>query len=528
MDDPTIYRNALAGGTILQEYRIERVLGAGGFGVTYLARDRQLELAVAIKEYLPSAFAQRALDGTVFPVNSDHDKDFRWGLDRFIKEARTLALFNHPNIVRVKRFFELNGTGYMVMDYESGESFSSWLKRNAEPQQAQLQSIAARLLDGLAVVHGAGFLHRDIKPGNILVRGAGSPVLIDFGAARFAFGGAAQSLTAIVTPCYTPLEQYSPDGNQGPWSDLYALAGTLYRAVTRENPPEAALRLKFDAVPQKLATARPRFAAAFLEAIEWGMAVDEKRRPQSVEAWRAALLQGGAAAKVSQPGRQPLPAVRPDAAASRIAPAAAPSRGHSRRRDANATAASGGRSFWTWAALVALPLCGMAVGAKWLHKPEEPPHGSGNVLESRPHRPELRHLQPPPARADIARPAAQEPPVPAWVPRDGGARRDAGGPAAAGYDRPAGPPPAPPSIAQAFRSADSDGNGRISFEEARRGLPPWVARRFAEIDTDRDGELTPDELLRFKRLELEPRGPLPPPGQPGPPPPLNAYAPAAR
>ena len=263
MGDSTEYRNALEMGTTLSEYQLKSVLGVGGFGMTYLAWDANLEKHVAIKEYLPGDLALRALDGSVVPVSTDHQYDYQWGLERFIIEARTLARFSHPHIVRVNRYFEANGTGYMVMDYEEGESLSQWLKRAPLPPETELRRILLPLLDGLAAVHAAQFLHRDIKPSNIFMRANGTPVLLDFGAAR-ATGGGTRSLTAVLTPGYAPLEQYATDGKQGPWSDIYAMGGVLYRAVTDRNPPDAVSRLQDDAVKAGLAAAQDAWLAEAL------------------------------------------------------------------------------------------------------------------------------------------------------------------------------------------------------------------------------------------------------------------------
>ncbi len=218
--------NALPRGYALHEYHIESVLGAGGFGLTYLATDANLNLKVALKEYLPGDFAARAEDSTVQPKPGDAAESFQWGLQRFMDEAKTLASFRHPNIVRVMRFFEANKTGYMVMEFVEGKPLPEWIgPRRPLPQQS-LQALAGPLLDGLAVIHKSGFLHRDIKPANIFMRDDGSPVLLDFGSARELKGGN-QELTAVVSPGYAPLEQYHAHGKQGPWSDLYAFGGVM-------------------------------------------------------------------------------------------------------------------------------------------------------------------------------------------------------------------------------------------------------------------------------------------------------------
>ena len=298
------YRNALQPQTTLHEYRIEQVLGAGGFGTTYLARDTHLDKQVAIKEYFPSDIAMRATEGTVQPATTDREADYKWGLDRFLQEARTLARFSHPNIVRVVRYFEANGTAYMVMDYERGEPLKNLLIVNARLPEAQLRRLAGPLLDGLRAVHAAGFLHRDIKPDNIFVRSDGTPVLIDFGSARNALGGETRALTAILTPGYAPLEQYATDGRQGPWTDLYALGGVFYRCVTGTQPPDAVTRMRGDTLADGLAKAASAYSAPFLRAIGWALTLDEKKRPQSVDAWRTVLLaaaSGPAVPKASAP-----------------------------------------------------------------------------------------------------------------------------------------------------------------------------------------------------------------------------------
>jgi serine/threonine protein kinase len=281
------YRNALPLGSMLLEYRLESVLGSGGFGMTYLAYDTHLEIKVAIKEYLPVELAVRALDGCIVPVSTGTEYNYKWGLDRFLQEARLLAKFSHPNIVTVSRYFEANGTAYMVMNYESGVSLSQLLKRIPEPDEELLMRILLPLLDGLHAVHQAGFLHRDIKPSNIFIRDTGVPVLLDFGAARLAVGGTTRTMTSILTPGYAPLEQYSTDGNQGPWTDIYSMAAVMFRAVIGDNPPDSVTRLKGDPVMSYLIEARNRFTTGFLHGVNRGLEVDEKKRPQSVPEWKA-------------------------------------------------------------------------------------------------------------------------------------------------------------------------------------------------------------------------------------------------
>src|SRR5712671_1785761 len=193
--------NALPTGyTLKEEYRIEAMLGAGGFGLTYLAHDVNLNTKVAIKEYLPADFAVRSEDQSVQPKTASVQVSFDWGLKRFLEESRTLASFRHPNIVRVMRFFEANGSAYMVMEFVEGAALPDWIKERRPLGEAQVAALAAPLLDGLEVVHNAGFLHRDIKPANVYVREDGSPVLLDFGSARVQ----ASEHTAVVSPGYAP------------------------------------------------------------------------------------------------------------------------------------------------------------------------------------------------------------------------------------------------------------------------------------------------------------------------------------
>ena len=286
---------ALAPGFRLHEYRIERVLGQGGFGITYLATDVHLNSMVAIKEYLPEEIAFRTGDRSVSPNASQHSDRYREGLESFLVEARTLATFRHPAIVRVARFFEAHRTAYMVLEYEEGQPFKTWWPAHREIGEAGLLELLLPLLDGLAAVHAAGFLHRDIKPDNIQVRqGDGRLVLLDFGSAGQTVAVACQG-AVVVTPGYAPLEQYGL-GQQGAWTDLYALGATLYWAVTGKKPPDAEQRA---ANPRGFVAAvdagtgagagSGHFGAAFLQAIDWALTVDVTQRPQTVAELKRAL-----------------------------------------------------------------------------------------------------------------------------------------------------------------------------------------------------------------------------------------------
>ena len=280
----------LKAGTRLHEYRIDGVLGEGGFGVTYLATDVHLNAAVAIKEYLPQDIVFRGADGSVSPTASEHLQRYRQGLDAFLVEARTLASFRHRAIVRVARFFEAHRTAYMVLEVEKGEPLKTWWPEHRKIGEKALVELLLPLLEGLQAVHEAGFLHRDIKPDNIQVRAAdGSLVLLDFGSAGQAAGVAPDGLV-VVTPGYAPIEQYGI-GEQGPWTDLYALGATLYWCVSGRKPPDAETR-KADprAYSRAVEAGRDVFGDAFLKAIDWALATDPAKRPRTVTEWRQALL----------------------------------------------------------------------------------------------------------------------------------------------------------------------------------------------------------------------------------------------
>jgi len=309
------HRHALPEGFVLEGYRIEGLLGAGGFGLTYRAREIELGRLVAIKEYLPNGIAGRETGQSAIHVISDTAQaDYDYGLGRFRDEAQTLVAFRHPNIVTVLRFFQANATAYLVMDYVEGESLEAILTREGPMPEKRLRALLGPLLDGLQNVHDAGFLHRDIKPDNIFVRASGAPVLIDFGSARQALGGASLGMTAIVSGGYAPIEQYTTHGKQGPWSDIYGLGATLYQAVTGHMPPEAIARIDGDGYILAGAAARGVYSGGLLAAIDAALAMKQESRPQSVSEFRDIL--GGGPAKMGPAPRRKVGPNAPQGALS--------------------------------------------------------------------------------------------------------------------------------------------------------------------------------------------------------------------
>ncbi len=274
----------------LLEYRIDSVIGEGGFGITYLATDIHLYGKVAIKEYLPVDVALRTSDHSVAPRSLEDQHDYQRGLDQFLVEARILATFRHHNIVRVIRFFEAHNTAYIVLEYERGQSLKQWWPMHRDLPERDLLMLLQPLLDGLAMVHDAGYLHRDIKPDNIHVRRSDkSLVLLDFGSASQT-RPERQQAAAAVTPGYASPEQY--DGSaQRATSDVYSLGATLYWMTTGNKPPSAPLRL--DGVDPLIAAteaAKSRFSTKFLLAIDAALRLDPADRPQQITQLRKALF----------------------------------------------------------------------------------------------------------------------------------------------------------------------------------------------------------------------------------------------
>ena len=298
MTTPTQQKAAdtLAPGYHLGEYLIEEVLGQGGFGITYRAQDTRLGARVAIKEYFPQSYSARDAHSTIIPRTGADLENYRWGLAEFLKEARALAKFKHPHIVRVLRYLETNGTAYMVMEYEEGETLASYLRNHGgQLDEPRLLRIFLQVLGGLQAVHDLGLLHLDIKPDNIYLRANQEPMLIDFGSARQTRGdGGTQKI--MLTPGYCALEQYPGHGDIGAWSDVYSVGATLYRCITGQMPIDSLerqdkfARSHIDPLRPATSFERPFYSAEIRRCIDAALNLSSADRPVSAFALQQGLM----------------------------------------------------------------------------------------------------------------------------------------------------------------------------------------------------------------------------------------------
>jgi len=305
--------NTLQIGSMLREYEILSVLGQGGFGITYKARDTHLDKIMVIKEYMPNAFASRSNNTTVTCIPK-HKETFEWGLKSFLNEAKTLSKFDHISIVKALNFFEANGTAYFVMDFYEGETLEDYLIRhpNKKFSQDEILSVMMPIIEGLKAVHTEGFLHRDIAPDNIFLRQTKPPILIDFGASRNALGVQSQSIEAIVKHGYSPPEQYiSRTSKQNETTDLYAISAVIYQMITGTKPPESTERQSEvfegnqDLLVDIVNEYKDRFEASFLKTITKGLSIKQNDRVQSIREFQEGLV--GESGTVPSPPPPPNP-----------------------------------------------------------------------------------------------------------------------------------------------------------------------------------------------------------------------------
>ena len=302
----------------LQEFVVEGLIGVGGFSIVYRVRDTRLDRQVAIKEYIPAALATRGRNGEVQARSPNHREHFDLGLHSFINEARLLASFDHPALVKVYRFWADNGTAYMVMPYYQGMTLKKWLATlGTPPSEAWLRELARELVDALDTLHHEKCYHRDVAPDNVLLlynKHGGTfleqkprPLLLDFGAARRVISDATQNLTAILKPGYSPVEQYDGEVSmrQGPWTDVYALCAVLYAALAGKVPPSSIARVVKDDMLPAMSLGSGRYSAPFLAAIDAGLAIWPQKRPQSMGELREWFAATSVAAPVAPPAEPP-------------------------------------------------------------------------------------------------------------------------------------------------------------------------------------------------------------------------------
>ncbi|MET3379707.1 MULTISPECIES: serine/threonine-protein kinase [Variovorax] len=361
-------------GSRLAEFEVTRVIGQGGFGVVYEAWDHTLERVVAIKEYLPTSLSTRQNDGTVVPLSERHRETFDLGMRSFINEARLLAQFDHPSLLKVYRFWQEKGTTYMVMPFYRGDTLREALV--AIPAGVD-ESWLIRIMDGvtqaLAVMHNANCYHRDIAPDNIiLLEGSGRPVVLDFGAARRVITDKTQAITVILKPGYAPIEQYAemPDMSQGAWTDVYALAAVMHVAVCGRAPPPSVARLLSDSYVPLAGNEilRQRYSLRLLEAIDAGLGVRPEQRPQSMAELRAALDLEVGHSIAPTPRTQPPSGARSgnsNADAATVIASGKSKAGGKAPAPAPAPTGGGGKSNKTVAALVSVAVLAAAAGGGW-------------------------------------------------------------------------------------------------------------------------------------------------------------------
>jgi serine/threonine protein kinase len=300
------HKYSLPPGSRLRQYVIVRMLGHGGFGLTYLADDTKLDRKVAIKELLPMDFAIRKTDGMSVVARSQKDKiSLEWARQRFLEEGQTLAGLHHPSILPVYEIFQEHGTAYLVTAFIEGENLEDWLRKSPRPSEKEIRSMAISLLDALELVHEHGYLHRDVKPENILMdRQNRVPILIDFGNARIASGAKSANLTAVLTKGYAPIEQYQTKGRQGPYTDLYALGAVLYRIIKGVAPEDAADRWEQDKVESLCQRPPPGYSRELLATVDKALQMQRENRWQNCRDWKAAL---GVSDQILRPFPGPTP-----------------------------------------------------------------------------------------------------------------------------------------------------------------------------------------------------------------------------
>ncbi|MEO5334983.1 MAG: serine/threonine-protein kinase [Magnetococcus sp. YQC-5] len=287
------YVGALPEGYNLRQYEIKEVLGQGGFGVTYLAKDTMLDILVAIKEFYPNVLGMARTPAWEVRVADKKDqKLFDQCLERFVDEGRNIARFRNENIVRIMSFFKDNGTAYLIMEFVEGESLEAKFQKGEWRGEMELMGVLRPLMKALQLLHNEGFVHRDVKPANIYIRKDGSPLLLDFGAARQFVSENSSHLTTFLTPGFAPIEQYSGKKSEhGPWTDIYSLAAVLYTGVVGKPPLDMIARSNSllhngtDPLVPAMRLGKEKYSRVFLASIDRALKVGPKERPQNMDEW---------------------------------------------------------------------------------------------------------------------------------------------------------------------------------------------------------------------------------------------------
>jgi serine/threonine protein kinase len=287
---PTQANQPLADGYRLQNYRIRKVLSCGGFSIVYIAHDEN-DVPVAIKEYLPSSLALRNQGDALPAIAEENLATFRYGMKCFFEEGRSLAGLSHTNVVRVLNFFRANETAYLVMRYEHGRTLQEHIEHHrGSIKEDFIRRVFTLLLNGLREVHTNKLLHLDIKPANIYIRNDGSPVLIDFGAARQTLTEEAMRLNPMYTPGFASPEHYRKRELLGPWSDIYSVGASMFSCLAAAAPPAADQRLDHDRYISAKKLWAGKYSGQLLETIDWCLRLDHLERPQSVFALQKVLM----------------------------------------------------------------------------------------------------------------------------------------------------------------------------------------------------------------------------------------------
>lgn len=284
------HRDSLPPGTILDCYRIIKLIGSGGFSLIYLAEDEDNHDEVAIKEYLPKSFSKRVGDQPVTVLSDDKKPNLERGRRLFYQEANILARLHHPNIVRVRNCFLANNTAYLVMDYEPGKNLGRYIKKRQGGLSTNfLLTVFPPLLEALEAIHATENLHLDIKPSNVHLRPGGNPLLLDFGAV-YHLNDVGSKKAQVITPGFSPVEQYYASGRVGPWSDVYAIGASMRACIEGKSPPSAVERHANETLKPAAELFGRRYPENILETIDWAMRIEPKERPQTALEMRRALL----------------------------------------------------------------------------------------------------------------------------------------------------------------------------------------------------------------------------------------------